>query len=165
MASGDDHTVTLVREDGEREGVDADECQTILTATTDGSVDVRYGCREGRCVSCTGLLIDGEIEHVTEPEALDAQHREEGFVLLCVSRPIADCRVEVGKHVLAEAFPHLWRTETGATTERLRTARRKLNVLDDVDVHDADHLDHMRGALARFPNLHEVSEAYCRVEE
>jgi len=164
MPPGDDHIVTLVREDEECEVVDPHGDQTILSAMTDAGIDMRYGCQEGRCVSCTSLLTDGDIEYVSEPEALDGQHRAEGFVLLCVSTPTEDCRVEVGKHVLAEAFPHLW-TEADRTTERLRTAQRKLNAVDGVDVYDADHMDHLRGAMAHFPNLHEIREAYRRVEE
>lgn len=165
MSSGDDTTVTLVREDGKREIVNPDVDQTILEAAADEGVDIRYGCKEGQCVSCTSLLIDGEVTYVREPEALNGHHRREGFVLLCACKPVGDCRLEVGKHVLAEAFPQLWQTEAGRITEQMRMARRKLNTVDGVDVYDADHMDHLRGAMAHFPNLHEVSEAYYRTEE
>ncbi|MFB6183494.1 MAG: 2Fe-2S iron-sulfur cluster-binding protein [Haloarculaceae archaeon] len=162
---GSTHTVTLVDEDGSREGLEIEEGQTILQATDEAGVDLRYGCREGKCVSCTGLLIDGEVEYVRTPAALNDRQRREGFVLLCICTPRTDCKVEVGKHVLAEAFPTLWRQESGSRAlDQLREARRKLRTVSEVDPHEEEHLDHLRGAMGIFPNLHEMYEAYHRCD-
>lgn len=107
------YAVELV-EDGRTTGtvaVAADE--TILEATARSDTDLRYGCREGRCVSCTGRLLEGAVDYAVEPRALDDDKRDRGFVLLCIAHPREDCRVEVGRRVLADAFPQLWRTESG----------------------------------------------------
>jgi ferredoxin len=107
------YAVELV-EDGRTTGtvaVAADE--TILEATARSDTDVRYGCREGRCVSCTGRLLEGAVDYAVEPHALDDDQRDRGFVLLCIAHPRDDCRVEVGRRVLEDAFPRLWPPEGG----------------------------------------------------
>lgn len=160
-------TVELLREDGSVQAFTVDDGQTILEATDDADVDLRYGCREGKCVSCTARLVRGDVEYVTDPEALNESQREDGFVLLCVSEPDGECVIEVGKHVLADAFPKLWHTESRATEVQellgVVEASKELDDVEEVDL-DADHLDHLRGAMALFPNLHRVSEAYYRTE-
>jgi len=103
-------TVTLVADDGSTSSVRVGPDETILEATDDTDIDLRYGCREGRCVSCTARLVDGEVHYLEEPQALDERQREEGFVLLCIARPETDCRIRVGRSALAEAFPNLWRS-------------------------------------------------------
>jgi hypothetical protein len=34
--------------------------------------------------------------------------REEGWVSLCISRPIGDCTIAKSDEVLVEAFPRVW---------------------------------------------------------
>lgn len=103
------HRVEFVRGDGTTECLTVSPEETILAATDDSVLDLRHGCREGRCVSCTARLLEGEIEYVTEPHALTRDRRADGFVLLCIARPLKDCRLAVGREVLADAFPGLWR--------------------------------------------------------
>lgn len=157
------YTVELVREDGTSDVLEVAADQTILSATDPTDVDLRYGCREGRCVSCTGLLLDGEVEYITDPSALDDQQRADGFSLLCIATPASDCRVRVGKSVLGAAFPHLWQNEGMVQHDliELEVAREELEEVDDVDVSET-HLEDMRGAMQHFENLHEVREAYRR---
>ncbi|MFB6183224.1 MAG: 2Fe-2S iron-sulfur cluster-binding protein [Haloarculaceae archaeon] len=165
--SAESTVVDFVRADGTLQSLSVGPDQTILAATDDADIDLRYGCREGKCVSCTARLLEGEVEYVTPPRALDEDQRAAGFVLLCVARPATDCVVEVGKHVLAEAYPSLWHSERGVEAREVRDvveARKQLAQVEDVDV-DADHLDHLRGAMAQFPNLHRVNEAYHRLHE
>ncbi|MDG5775748.1 2Fe-2S iron-sulfur cluster-binding protein [Haloarculaceae archaeon H-GB2-1] len=96
MPSGTDHhTLELVWEDGTRQTVETDEEATILEATDDADIDLRHGCRKGECVSCTGPLLDGDVEYDREPAALNDEQRREGFGLLCIARPTTDCRVEL----------------------------------------------------------------------
>jgi ferredoxin len=106
--SGDAYDVTIVRDDESTATVPVGSGETILDAAEAAAVDLRYGCREGRCSSCTGFLIEGSVEYVREPQALGDDHREDGFVLLCSAQPRADCRVRVGRTVLSAAFPSLW---------------------------------------------------------
>jgi ferredoxin len=106
------HTVTLLRDDKEHQ-VSVGPRETVLEATDDTDVDLRYGCREGKCGSCTGRLLDGDVTYTNPPRALTEDQQAAGFVLLCSARPTSDCRVAVGRSVLADAFPNLWPSETG----------------------------------------------------
>lgn len=106
------YTVTLVRDDGSTSTVRVAGDETVLEATDDADIDLRYGCREGKCVSCTARLVEGELSYYREPQALSDEQREAGFVLLCVAHPASDCTIEVGRSVLADAFPGLWRPES-----------------------------------------------------
>jgi ferredoxin len=105
-------TVTLVR-DGNEHRVSVGPRQTILEATDDTDVHLRYGCRDGKCGSCTARLLDGDITYTNAPRALAEDQQAAGFVLLCSARPISDCRIAVGRSVLADAFPNLWPSESG----------------------------------------------------
>ncbi|MFB6183056.1 MAG: 2Fe-2S iron-sulfur cluster-binding protein [Haloarculaceae archaeon] len=167
MAGSDrSYEVELIREDGSSDVLTVGADETILEATDPTDVDLRYGCREGKCVSCTGLLIEGDIEYVTEPSALNDQQRADGFALLCIGKPRSDCRVRVGKSVLGAAFPSLWHVE-GAVTQDLIELERASEEIDDVDeatVAD-DHLESMQGSLSHFDNLKQVREAFDRALE
>jgi len=161
------HTVELIREDGSTDVIDevpADE--TILSATDSTTIDMRYGCREGRCVSCTGKLLDGEIDYLTEPKALNDDQREDGFALLCVATPADDCRVRIGKSVLGEAFPSIWQSESpiGPNSKPFEQAREEIEDIDGDEDEAAleSHLEEMCGTVEHFDNLLEVREAYDR---
>lgn len=110
--AGVERSVELVGDDGDVSSITVEPGETILEATDDTAIDLRHGCREGKCVSCTARLLDGEIAYERAPQALDEDKREDGFVLLCIARPVSDCRIEVGRSVLADAFPGLWRSES-----------------------------------------------------
>jgi len=157
------YEIEILRADGGRELFTASPDRTILEAADGRGIDMRYGCREGRCVSCTGRLITGDVEYITEPHALNDAQREAGFVLLCVATPVDDCLIDVGKDVLAEAFPHMWRGEGGRDyVDAHLKAQRALR-----DVVEADHgsSDPVAGPLDPYENLQQVREAYRRALE
>lgn len=161
------HTVELVREDGSMDVLEVASDETILSATDSTTIDMRYGCRAGRCVSCTGKLLTGDVDYLTEPKALSDDLRADGFVLLCVATPAEDCRVRIGKSVLGEAFPTIWQTESsgGQNITEFQQARKEIQLVEDEKVVvDEAHLEEMRG-LEHFDNLLEVREAYERALE
>lgn len=157
-------TITLVEEDGASHTVRASLEDSILEVTDRKGIELRHGCRKGRCVSCTGLLLEGEVEYDVEPQALSTEQRAEGFTLLCIARPVDDCLIEVGRSVLAQAFPQLWQTESHPDLDALQHARRQLRRVKSADV-DSIRPAHLGGALAPFDNLHEIYEAYQRALE
>lgn len=108
--SGDDapYEVALIKDDGSVEAVAVENGETILQAAERAGFDLPHGCREARCASCTGRLVAGDVEYITEPRALDEDRRSDGFVLVCSARPLSDCRIEVGPSVRADAYPGLW---------------------------------------------------------
>lgn len=156
------YRVQFVRDDGTVDAVETDGDQSLLEIADRNAIDMRYGCREGRCVSCTGRLLAGEVSYRTEPHALTDRLRQSGFVLLCVATPDEDCRIEIGQRVLAAAFPGLWSSEGHTDVRQLERARSELTRLEAVGT-DPDELDHLEGALEPFDNLQKIREAYRNV--
>ena len=86
-------SVTLANRDGRTLTVDGAEY--LLDALLDQGVDLPYGCRYGGCITCAAKLTDGEVDQAKQVALNDRQLRE-GFVVLCVARPLTDCTLEVG---------------------------------------------------------------------
>lgn len=56
-----------------------------------------FGCRYGACLTCAPSLIEGAVDQSGgRALALRTHHVEDGYVLLCVARPRADCVIDVG---------------------------------------------------------------------
>lgn len=109
MGTSDRHCVELRRPSSDTVRIDVDTDDAILPAAEAVGVEIPFGCREGRCSSCTARLIEGSIEYRDPPQALDTDRRDAGFVLLCVASPRSTCTIEVGEHVREAAFPSLWK--------------------------------------------------------
>jgi ferredoxin len=105
--------VTLIQDDRRVGRFDAGPDQSVLAATDAAALDMEYGCRDGSCVRCIARLLDGEVRYQLEPSALTEEQRDAGFVLLCIAEPVSDCRFEIGRRVLEDAFPQLWPRESG----------------------------------------------------
>ncbi|WP_227354726.1 2Fe-2S iron-sulfur cluster-binding protein [Haladaptatus salinisoli] len=103
------HDVELVRRDGRNESVRTDGEESILEAAERAEIGLPFGCRIGACATCTGRLLDGRIEHARPPSALKPRFLDEGYVLLCIARARADCRIEVGVDVQKELVENPWK--------------------------------------------------------
>lgn len=67
-----------------------------LLETLEGhGVSLPYGCRYGGCISCAAKLLAGEVDQ-SEGVALNGRQLRDGYVLLCVARPLGDVTLEVG---------------------------------------------------------------------
>ncbi|MEM7025695.1 MAG: 2Fe-2S iron-sulfur cluster-binding protein [Pseudomonadota bacterium] len=86
-------TITLANRDGQSFGVDSDA--PLLDTLEDEGVSLPYGCRYGGCISCAAKLVSGEVDQ-SEGVALNGRQLADGYVLLCVARPLSDCTLEVG---------------------------------------------------------------------
>ena len=58
--------------------------EDVLTAGLRQGIDLRYGCRHGKCTSCKYVVLEGDVVHRgASPYAFSARELEEGGVLLC----------------------------------------------------------------------------------
>jgi ferredoxin-NADP reductase/ferredoxin len=61
-----------------------DPREDVLTAGLRQGIDLRYGCRHGKCTSCKYLVVEGDVVHDgASPYAFSDRELEEGGVLLC----------------------------------------------------------------------------------
>lgn len=103
------HEVVLEWADGRREAIDAPEAATVVEAAEEAGIALPVGCLTGACATCVGRLLDGDLVHRRPPRALDGRRLAEGYVLLCIAIPRADCRVRVGADVQAELVENPWK--------------------------------------------------------
>jgi ferredoxin len=85
--------VTLTNRGGALFVVDAD--RPLLDSLEDHGVDLPYGCRYGGCITCAAKLTAGDVDQ-HEQVALNNRQINNGYVVLCVARPLSDCTLEVG---------------------------------------------------------------------
>jgi ferredoxin len=86
-------TVTLANRDARRFEVAGE--QALLEALEGHGLSLPYGCRYGGCISCAAKLLAGDVDQ-SEGVALNRRQLADGYVLLCVARPLSDCTLEVG---------------------------------------------------------------------
>jgi ferredoxin len=87
--------------EGETHELTVDEDEYILDAGLEAGLDLPFSCREGNCTTCTGELLEGEVDQ-SDGMALEKEDREEGYVLLCSAYPQDDCQVKAGGEVQEE---------------------------------------------------------------
>ncbi len=86
-------TVTVANQGGLSLEVDAD--RPLLDTLEEHGVDLPYGCRYGGCITCAAKLTAGKVDQ-SEQVALNNRQIANGYVVLCVARPLSDCTLEVG---------------------------------------------------------------------
>ena len=67
----------------------------LLDSLRAQGVDLPYGCRYGGCITCAAKIRKGKIDQ-TGQVALNNRQLNNGYVILCVARPVTDCTLEVG---------------------------------------------------------------------
>jgi 2Fe-2S type ferredoxin len=65
------------------------EDQFILNAALAGGVVLPFGCRMGSCGSCTGRIVEGEVDRADQI-ILSEEQMAQGFTVLCKTRPRSD---------------------------------------------------------------------------
>lgn len=122
------YDVTLERAGGSDRTIEVDESETVLEAAQRAGVRLPSDCRKGTCTTCVGrvLAVDGDREEADDsepdrldvatavdyrrpPRGLDESERAEGYALLCIAMPRADCRIQVGPRVRAEVGDSPWK--------------------------------------------------------
>lgn len=86
-------TITLTNRAGATYTVD--DRRPLLETLRDQGVDLPYGCKYGGCITCAAKLIAGEVDQRRQV-ALNNRQINNGYVLLCIARPLSDCSFEIG---------------------------------------------------------------------
>ena len=86
-------TITLANRNGATYAVDPR--RPLLDALEAHGLSLPYGCRYGGCISCAAKLLVGEVTQKAAV-ALNNKQLADGYVLLCVARPVGDCTLNVG---------------------------------------------------------------------
>ena len=69
--------------------------QSIYEAALANGTQLPIGCNYGGCITCAGKLISGKVKQ-PGATALNKRQSREGYILLCVAKPIEDCIIEDG---------------------------------------------------------------------
>jgi ferredoxin len=72
-----------------------DHRKPLLDSLRDQGVDLPYGCKYGGCITCAAKLVAGEV-HQGAQVALNNRQINDGYVILCVARPLSDITLEIG---------------------------------------------------------------------
>ena len=74
---------------------DVDHRKPLLQSLREQGVDLPYGCKYGGCITCAAKLISGKVNQKMQL-ALNNRQISNGYIILCVARPMSDCTLEVG---------------------------------------------------------------------
>lgn len=70
--------------------------QTVLEAAIDAGINIPYGCRNGACGSCKGLVVSGKVMHDDyQGNAMTDEELAKGKALFCCARPLEDLVIDV----------------------------------------------------------------------
>jgi ferredoxin len=86
-------TITLANQGGA--AFDVDHRKPLLQSLREQGVDLPYGCQYGGCISCAAKIISGKVNQQAQ-RALNNRQINNGYIILCVARPLSDCTLEVG---------------------------------------------------------------------
>jgi NAD(P)H-flavin reductase/ferredoxin len=82
--------------------VECAEGEPILSAALSQGYFLRYGCKHGGCGTCKVFVTDGDVEDNGSSFALTRTERSAGWTLVCSSRPLSDCVIDVSAMGLTE---------------------------------------------------------------
>ena len=86
-------TITIANRDGETFEVNSKS--PILETLRDQGVDLPFGCKYGGCITCAAKLISGKVDQ-NRQVALNNRQINDGYIILCVARPLTDITIEIG---------------------------------------------------------------------
>jgi ferredoxin len=80
-----------------REGLsfEVGEEEAIIDVVEAAGYVLPIACRYGGCITCAAKMISGSVRQ-PKGTALNKRQSSEGYVLLCIARPIEDCVFDVG---------------------------------------------------------------------
>lgn len=80
--------------------------ETILEAALRSGRTFPYGCRNGFCGSCRGIVLKGKVDYGAYPPAILGEDEVAGgVVLMCQTVPLSDLRIQVQELSAAQDIP------------------------------------------------------------
>lgn len=73
--------------------VTCDGEESILEVAQQGGIKIRSGCMQGVCGACKKRKRKGQIRYEAEPDGLDKNELEQGYILSCVAYPIDEVEI------------------------------------------------------------------------
>jgi ferredoxin len=83
--------VVLETPDGDRT-FECAEDDYVWYAAANAGVSLPYMCLQGRCLSCAGKLLDGQVDQ-SSADLIYPEDKADGFVLLCRASPRSNVRI------------------------------------------------------------------------
>lgn len=76
---------------------DVEEGKTILEAALENDIELKYGCKQGKCGVCKCKAVEGEYEIMSRVTdyALTSGERSNRMILLCSTFPESDLVVDL----------------------------------------------------------------------
>lgn len=76
--------------------IDVADDEFILDAAAAQAIDLPASCHAGSCFSCAARVKAGHVDQ-DNPDFLDPEEIDAGYILTCVTRPTSDCTIETHK--------------------------------------------------------------------
>ncbi|MEH2166411.1 MAG: 2Fe-2S iron-sulfur cluster-binding protein [Nostoc sp.] len=72
------------------------EDETILSVADAAGLELPSSCNAGVCTTCAGQLSKGTVDQ-TDGMGVSPDLQKQGYVLLCVAKPLSDLKLETEK--------------------------------------------------------------------
>ncbi|MBD2167271.1 2Fe-2S iron-sulfur cluster binding domain-containing protein [Calothrix membranacea FACHB-236] len=89
------YTVEIIHQ-GESHTLQVPENETILAVADQAGLELPSSCHAGVCTTCAGKIISGSVDQ-TDGMGVSPELQKQGYVLLCVAKPLSDIKVETEK--------------------------------------------------------------------
>ncbi|WP_375474692.1 2Fe-2S iron-sulfur cluster-binding protein [uncultured Nostoc sp.] len=81
---------------GEIHTLQVPEDKTILSVADAAGLELPSSCNAGVCTTCAGQLSKGTVDQ-TDGMGVSPDLQKQGYVLLCVAKPLSDLKLETEK--------------------------------------------------------------------
>ncbi|MDZ7958161.1 MAG: 2Fe-2S iron-sulfur cluster-binding protein [Aulosira sp. DedQUE10] len=89
------YTVELQHQ-GKTHTLQVPENESILAVADQAGLELPSSCHAGVCTTCAGKIISGSVDQ-TDGMGVSPHLQKEGYVLLCVAKPLSDLKIETEK--------------------------------------------------------------------
>lgn len=73
--------------------VNCDGQESILEVAQQEGINIRSGCMQGVCGACKKRKQKGQIRYEAQPDGLDKNEQEQGYILPCVAYPVGEVEI------------------------------------------------------------------------